>query len=118
MTRRTSIAVLALGLTPVWPAPRLDAQVSSPIRNEAGEEIVATFSIVARDPATSELGVAVQSRAFRAGAVVSYAKAGVGAIATQAAANQTYGPRRAGTPGAGTLAGRGGRTPDRVGSGA
>ena len=93
MTRRTSIAVLALGLTPVWPAPRLDAQVSSPILNEAGEEIVATFSIVARDPATSELGVAVQSRAFRAGAVVSYAKAGVGAIATQAAANQTYGPR-------------------------
>ena len=57
------------------------------------EEIVATFSIVARDPATGELGVAVQSRAFRAGAIVSYAKAGVGAVATQAAANQTYGPR-------------------------
>ena len=35
----------------------------------------------------------MQSRAFRAGAIVSYAKAGVGAIATQAAANQTYGPR-------------------------
>ena len=54
---------------------------------------MATFSIVARDPATGELGVAVQSRAFRAGAIVSYAKAGVGAVATQAAANQTYGPR-------------------------
>ena len=92
MTRRTSIAVLALGLTLLWPGPRLDAQIPGPIR-AAGEEIVATFSIVARDPATKELAVAVQSRAFRAGAIVSYAKAGVGAIATQAAANQTYGPR-------------------------
>lgn len=58
-----------------------------------GDEIIATFSIVARDPVTDELGVAVQSRAFRAAAIVSYAKAGVGAIATQAAANQSYGPR-------------------------
>ena len=69
------------------------AQIRGPILDDAGEEIVATFSIVARDPATQELGVAVQSRAFRAGAIVSYAKAGVGAIATQASANQTYGPR-------------------------
>src|SRR5205823_50301 len=46
-----------------------------------------------RDPATGELGVAVQSRAFRAGAIVPYAKAGVGAVATQAAANSTYGPK-------------------------
>jgi len=69
------------------------AQIRGPIFDDAGEEIVATFSIVARDPATQELGVAVQSRAFRAGAIVSYAKAGVGAIATQASANQTYGPR-------------------------
>ena len=90
MTRRTSIAALALGLGFFWPAAHLGAQI--PVE-EAGEEIVATFSIVARDPATGELGVAVQSRAFRAGAVVSYARAGVGAIATQAAANQTYGPR-------------------------
>jgi len=60
--------------------------------NEHGEEVIATFSIVARDPETGELGVAVQSRAFRAAAIVTYAKAGVGAIATQAAANQSYGP--------------------------
>src|SRR5512146_3454662 len=53
---------------------------------------VATFSIVARDPATGELGVAVASRFFAVGAVVPYAKAGVGAIATQASANTTYGP--------------------------
>ncbi|MBO77159.1 MAG: hypothetical protein CME17_06960 [Gemmatimonadetes bacterium] len=68
------------------------AQSSAPLIDETGEEVIATFSIVARDPATEELGVAVQSRAFRAAAIVSYAKAGVGAIATQASANQSYGP--------------------------
>jgi uncharacterized Ntn-hydrolase superfamily protein len=52
-----------------------------------------TFSIVARDPATGELGVAVQSKFLGVGAVVPWAKAGVGAIATQAWANTTYGPR-------------------------
>ena len=69
------------------------AQSRAPVIDEAGEEVIATFSIVARDPTTEELGVAVQSRAFRAAAIVSYAKAGVGAIATQASANQSYGPR-------------------------
>jgi uncharacterized Ntn-hydrolase superfamily protein len=52
-----------------------------------------TFSIIAFDPATSEFGVGVQSRAFGAGAAVPYAKAGVGAVATQAAANRMYGPK-------------------------
>lgn len=52
-----------------------------------------TFSIVARDPQTSELGVAVQSKFLSVGAVVPWAKAGVGAIATQAWANTSYGPR-------------------------
>jgi uncharacterized Ntn-hydrolase superfamily protein len=52
-----------------------------------------TFSIVALNPATNELGVAVQSRAFGAGAAVPYAKAGVGAVATQANANRSYGPK-------------------------
>ena len=70
-----------------------NAQSTAPIIDETGEEIIATFSIVARDPITEELGVAVQSRAFRAAAIVSYAKSGVGAIATQASANQSYGPR-------------------------
>jgi uncharacterized Ntn-hydrolase superfamily protein len=54
---------------------------------------VGTFSIIARDPATGELGVAVQSRVIAVGAIVPYAKAGVGAVATQAWANPTYGPR-------------------------
>src|SRR5688572_25807228 len=54
---------------------------------------VATFSIVARDPQTGELGVAVASRFFSVGSVVPWAQAGAGAIATQANANVTFGPR-------------------------
>ena len=52
-----------------------------------------TFSIVARDPATGELGVAVASKFLSVGAVVPWARAGVGAVATQAWANTSYGPR-------------------------
>ena len=52
-----------------------------------------TFSIIAFDPATNQLGVGVQSRAFGAGAIVPWVEAGVGAVATQAAANRTYGPK-------------------------
>jgi uncharacterized Ntn-hydrolase superfamily protein len=52
-----------------------------------------TFSIVARDPQTGELGVAVESKFLAVGAVVPWAKAGVGAIATQAWANTSYGVR-------------------------
>jgi uncharacterized Ntn-hydrolase superfamily protein len=50
-----------------------------------------TYSIVARDSETGELGVAVQSRAFRAGAVVPWAAAGVGAVATQSITERSYG---------------------------
>lgn len=52
-----------------------------------------TFSIVAYDPANGDLGVAVQSKAFAVGARVPYAQAGIGAIATQAATNSSFGPR-------------------------
>jgi uncharacterized Ntn-hydrolase superfamily protein len=52
-----------------------------------------TFSIVARDSQAGELGVAVQSKFLAVGAVVPWAKAGVGAIATQSWANTSYGPR-------------------------
>ena len=59
----------------------------------AGDPWFGTFSIIAFDPATNELGVGVQSRAFGAGAAVPYAKPGVGAVATQASANRQYGPK-------------------------
>src|SRR5215471_2657703 len=52
-----------------------------------------TFSIVARDQEAGELGIAVQSKFLAGGAAVPWAKAGVGAIATQAWANTSYGPR-------------------------
>jgi uncharacterized Ntn-hydrolase superfamily protein len=52
-----------------------------------------TYSIVARDPQTGELGIAVQSHWFAAGATVPWAEAGVGAVATQAFLEMSYGPR-------------------------
>ena len=56
------------------------------------DQIVATFSIVAFEPETDSLGVAVQSRFLAVGSVVPWARAGVGAVATQAMANYNYGP--------------------------
>jgi uncharacterized Ntn-hydrolase superfamily protein len=53
---------------------------------------VATFSIVGHDPRNGDLGVAVQSKFLAVGAVVPWARAGVGAVATQSWANTTYGP--------------------------
>jgi uncharacterized Ntn-hydrolase superfamily protein len=53
---------------------------------------VHTYSIVARDPATGEMGVAVQSHAFSVGSGVSWAEAGVGAVATQSFIDPSYGP--------------------------
>jgi uncharacterized Ntn-hydrolase superfamily protein len=55
--------------------------------------VVATFSIVGFDPETDTWGVAVQSRFLAVGAIVPWARAGVGAVATQAMANFNYGPR-------------------------
>ena len=85
------------------PGPAADPEAADPL----GDEDVSTFSIIGFDPETQELGVGVQSRAFRAGAIVPYAVAGVGAVATQASANQSYGPRAIGLL-------REGRTPEEV----
>lgn len=54
---------------------------------------VATFSIVAADPVAGEFGVAVASKFLAVGAVVPWAQAGVGAVATQSYANVSFGPR-------------------------
>lgn len=50
-----------------------------------------TYSIVARDPETGQLGVAVQSHWFSVGAIVPWAEAGVGAVATQSFVDPSYG---------------------------
>src|SRR3954447_19351618 len=52
-----------------------------------------TYSLVARDPGTGDLGVAVQSHWFSVGSIVSWAEPGVGAVATQSIAEPAYGPR-------------------------
>jgi uncharacterized Ntn-hydrolase superfamily protein len=59
----------------------------------SNDQPVATFSIVARDSVTGELGVAVASKFFTVGNVVPWAKAGVGAVATQAYCNTSFGWR-------------------------
>lgn len=53
---------------------------------------VATYSIVARDSVTGEIGVAVQSHWFSVGSIVTWAEPGVGAVATQSFAEPAYGP--------------------------
>ena len=75
----------------VWmlTVPAASGQDLPPDEVNGAEDTVATFSIVARDPATGELGLAVQSRAFRAGRTVPYGKPGVGMIASQAGAART-----------------------------
>ncbi len=73
------LVVVALVLVPVWAS--------------AGIESLGTFSIVAFDPASEEIGVAVQSKAFSVGSAVAWAEAGVGAVATQALTNESFGPK-------------------------
>jgi len=65
----------------------LDAQ-----RPVTKELLAHTYSIVARDPQTGEMGVAVQSHWFSVGSLVSWAEAGAGAIATQSFINPAFGP--------------------------
>lgn len=64
-----------------------------PPRFFGADPLAHTFSVVARDSATGELGVAVQSHWFSVGTVVSWAEAGVGAVTTQSFVNKSFGPR-------------------------
>jgi uncharacterized Ntn-hydrolase superfamily protein len=73
------------------------------------DPLVHTYSIVARDPATGEMGVAVQSHWFSVGSIVTWAEAGVGVVATQSLVDPAYGPKglelmRQGVPAAKALA--------------
>ena len=76
--QRLLVAVVVLGAVAALPA------LAEPPRPS-------TFSIVAADPKTGEVGVAVASRFFAVGTVVPHARAGVGAVATQSYANTTFG---------------------------
>jgi uncharacterized Ntn-hydrolase superfamily protein len=82
MTVLASLTAIGIGS----PAP--DTQPDHP----RFQRPVATYSIVARDPETGEMGVAVQSHWFSVGSVVTWAEAGVGAVATQSLVDPAYGP--------------------------
>lgn len=60
---------------------------------KSAEPLAHTYSIIARDEATGEIGVAVQSHWFSVGTSVSWAEAGVGAVATQSFTNKSFGIR-------------------------
>lgn len=68
------------------------AACGGPRPPQPAHPLVATFSIVARDAATGDVGVAVQSKVFGVGVIVPWVRADVGAVATQALANPRYGP--------------------------
>lgn len=85
LERRTDSAVVDFGDAP--------ALVPNPARGTLSGDTVATFSILGYDPATGELGGAVQSRVFSVGNGVLWAEAGVGAVATQAIVDVSYGPQ-------------------------
>jgi uncharacterized Ntn-hydrolase superfamily protein len=85
---------LFIGLLTLWGVFGMSEDTRA--ADEAGGKgtgAVSTFSIVARDGGTGELGIAVASRFFAVGAVVPWARAGVGAVATQSYANTTFGWR-------------------------
>ncbi len=81
------IAATALGL--LVAAPLTFGQTGNVVAKPG--PLAHTFSIVARDPATGELGVAVQSHWFSVGSIVTWAEAGVGAVATQSFVDPSYG---------------------------
>ncbi len=85
--RFTLLLLLLLLIAPFGSAQELPATKTSDIPHRP----VHTFSIVARDPLTGELGVAVQSHWFSVGSIVPWAEAGVGAIATQSFVDPSYG---------------------------
>jgi uncharacterized Ntn-hydrolase superfamily protein len=82
-----AVAALAAGLAlTIASSAAAQAQLPRPLRP------VATYSIIARDSVTGEIGVAVQSHWFSVGAIVPWAEAGVGAVATQSFVDPRYGP--------------------------
>jgi len=84
--RRSVVAVIAL-------VPFVVLLGASPAPRGTGDDPVHTFSILGFDPETGEVGGAVQSRVFSVGNGVLWAKAGVGAVATQAIVDVSYGPQ-------------------------
>lgn len=91
MIRFTSVALAGFILLGACAAPHQDQHTMGNVDAITPFRPVSTYSIVARDGATGQLGVAVQSHWFSVGAIVPWAESGVGAVATQSLANPAYG---------------------------
>jgi uncharacterized Ntn-hydrolase superfamily protein len=93
--RSPAVAPATIPFAMVSPAPNTPEATQTPTSEAFARpwRPVHTYSIVARDATTGELGVAVQSHWFSVGSVVTWAEAGVGAVATQSFAEPAYGPR-------------------------
>jgi uncharacterized Ntn-hydrolase superfamily protein len=86
-----TVAVIVAALLFVTASLRRGAEPAHPRELAQPLRPVHTYSIVARDPATGQLGVAVQSHWFSVGSIVSWAESGVGAVATQSFVDPAYG---------------------------
>ncbi len=84
MRRLSLMAATVVGTLPSWVSAQEPVRQPRPLH---------TYSIVAVDSATGQIGVAVQSHWFSVGGVVSWAEPGVGAVATQSFIDPSYGPR-------------------------
>lgn len=82
------IFACALLLSPALVVAQSNKSDKPPVK----QPLAHTYSIVARDPETGQLGVAVQSHWYSVGAIVPWAEAGVGAVATQSFVEPAYGP--------------------------
>ena len=91
MNHQITRSIFAISLLLFSPA-LVVAQTNRPDKALVKTPLAHTYSIVARDPETGQLGVAVQSNWFSVGAIVPWAEAGVGAVATQSFVEPAYGP--------------------------
>jgi len=91
MNNRAARLIFTVNLLLLSPA-LVVAQTDKTDKRFVKQPLAHTYSIVARDPETGQLGVAVQSHWFSVGAIVPWAEAGVGAVATQSFVDPAYGP--------------------------
>ncbi|MEE9190831.1 MAG: DUF1028 domain-containing protein [Candidatus Neomarinimicrobiota bacterium] len=93
MKRHLSWLITGLSFFVVVEFSFIPIPLSGQVIKSTEGNVISTFSIVAYDSSTGEFGVAVASRFFSVGSVVPWAKAGVGAVATQSFANTSFGWR-------------------------
>jgi uncharacterized Ntn-hydrolase superfamily protein len=92
-TLRLALGLAVIVALPMGAAPRVEQDPPPAPRVNGPTDPTGTFSILGFDPETGEIGAAVQSRVFSVGNGVLWAEAGVGAVATQAIVDVSYGPK-------------------------